>query len=317
MRHGCALAAVLLSTMAGVAQIPTDAWPLKAPVIPPEVKVSAGLAYGPERQQVLDIYEPRSEGKRLRPAVIVIHGGGWVGGTKSWTAELVCMRFVVKGFVAANVEYRFAKHAKAPAAVTDVLAAAAWFLDRAQQYRVDAKRVVVTGDSAGGHLALMVGMTPQQAGLGREARVRAVVNFFGITDVGDLLREANERSYAVEWVPEQPGRAEAARRVSPLTHVRRRLPPILTIHGTADPSVPYSHATRLTEAVNRAGGQAVLISVAGGVHGFPRAQTDEIYQRYVWPFLHQTGVWKGELAELPPPRSGIYSCSPARSRYCR
>ncbi len=101
------------------------------------------------------------------------------------------------------------------------------------------------------------------------------MNFFGITDVNDQLAGPNLRSYSVEWVPEQPARSELARRVSPLTYVRKQAPPILTVHGTANPSVPHAHAVKLTEALNAAGARAALVTVAGGSHGFPKAQTDE------------------------------------------
>jgi acetyl esterase/lipase len=293
------------------AQIPTESWPMKPPVIPPTVKVTANVRYGENPQNVLDILESVMPARGARPGAIVIHGGGWIGGSRAWVAELVCLRFVEKGFVVANVEYRVARAAKAPAAVADVLQAARWFVQNASRYGVDPKRVVVTGDSAGGHLALMVGMTPESAGFGPAAHVRAVVNFFGITDVNDQLGGPNMRDYTVQWVPEQPGRSELARRVSPLTYVRKQVPPILTIHGTADPSVPHAHAEKLTEGLNAAGARAVLVTVAGGSHGFPKAQTDEIYERYVWPFLSSTGVLKTRIA-APPPRSESLSCSPRK-----
>jgi acetyl esterase/lipase len=155
----------------------------------------------------------------------------------------------------------------------------------------------------------MVGMTPESAGFGPPARVRAVVNFFGITDVNDQLAGPNLRSYTVQWVPEQPARGELAKRVSPLTYIRKQVPPILTVHGTADSSVPYPHAVRLTEALNAAGSRVALVTVAGGDHGFPKAQTDEIYDRYVWPFLSEAGVLRDRLA-APAQRSQALSCSP-------
>src|SRR6185503_589158 len=150
------------------------------------------------------------------PGVLVIHGGGWTGGTKEAQAVSYCMRYVEKGFVCANVEYRLAKAATAPAAVTDVLNAAQWFEENAKKYRVDTRRIVVTGESAGGHLALMVGMTPKSAKLGPTAKIAAVVNFYGITDVADQLGGPHMQDNAVTWLPEQQGRLEMASRVSPM-----------------------------------------------------------------------------------------------------
>src|SRR5262249_13059087 len=144
------------------------------------------------------------------------------------------LKYAQRGFVVANVEYRLAAVATAPAAVTDVLKAAQWFHKNAGKYHVDTKRIVVTGDSAGGHLALMVEMTRRSAKLGPPAKVAAVVNFYGITDVGDQLDGPHMQKYAVTWLPEQDGRRELAKRVSPIAYVRKDLPPILTVHGDSD-----------------------------------------------------------------------------------
>src|SRR5204863_10213452 len=166
------------------------------------------------------------------------------------------------GFVVANVEYRLAKAATAPAAVTDVLKAAQWFRKNAKKYHVDPKRIIVTGDSAGGHLALMVAMTPKSAKLGPPGKVAAVVNFFGITDVADLLEGPHMQKYAVTWVPEQEKRRELAKRVSPMNYVRKVLPPILSPHGHVDNTVAYEHAVNLTRELKAAGAGARLITVS-------------------------------------------------------
>jgi dipeptidyl aminopeptidase/acylaminoacyl peptidase len=78
------------------------------------------------------------------------------------------------------------------------------------------------------------------------------------------------KTYAVQWLGAQPNRVEIAKRVSPLTYVRRDLPPILTIHGDADPTVPYQHAVKLNAAVRQAGGESELVTIPKGGHGnFP------------------------------------------------
>jgi len=100
----------------------------------------------------------------------------------------------------------------------------------------------------------------------------------------------NMRDYAVTWVPEQTGRLELARRVSPMTYVRKGLPPILTIHGDADETVPYEHGVKLTKALRDLGDDAELVSVPQGHHGFPKATEDEIYEHDIWPFLKKHGV---------------------------
>jgi acetyl esterase/lipase len=258
--------------------------------VPDSVSVEGDIPYGHFKETVLDIFQPKGSSNAKRPGVIVIHGGGWTGGTKEGHSQETCLRYVAKGFVCADVEYRLAKVATAPAAVTDVLDAARWFEEQAKKYDVDTRRIVVTGGSAGGHLSLMVGMTPKSAKLGPPAKIAAVVNFYGITDVADQLSGPNMRDYAVTWVPEQSGRLELAARVSPMKYVRKGLPPILTIHGDADKTVPYEHGVKLTKALRDAGDDAELVSVPQGEHGFPKATEDEIYEQNIWPFLKKHGV---------------------------
>lgn len=263
---------VLLAGVLGVA-----AW-AQAPAvkIPDNVDVEANIAYREYPETKVDVYKPKGSGEK-RPGVIVIHGGGWTGGTKEAMVALWVLPYLEKGFVVANVEYRLAKAAKAPAAVEDVLVAARWFISNAAKYGVDRKRIIVTGGSAGGHLSLMVGMTPGKANLGKPVKVAAVVNFYGITDVGDQLSGENMRKYAVTWLPEQEGRYDLARRVSPMTYVRRGLPPVLTIHGDQDQTVPYDHGVKLTRALRDAAVDAELITVPKGRHGFPPEKMRELY----------------------------------------
>ncbi len=263
-----------------------------APALPDSISLEADIPYSQYPETKLDILQPKASSKEKRPGVIAIHGGGWVEGSKDNYRSHVCARYVEKGFVCANVEYRLAKAATAPAAVTDVLNAAHWFETNAKKYHVDTKRIVVTGGSAGGHLALMVGMTSKSAKLGPPAKVAAVVDFYGITDVGDQLDGPHKKDYAVTWVPEQSGRLELASRVSPMAYVRKGLPPILAIHGDADSTVPYEHSVKLVKALREAGDDAELVSVPQGEHGFPKAKEDEIYEQNIWPFLNKHGVLK-------------------------
>lgn len=262
------------------------AQPVPVP-LPAGVTIQENIPYDTHPQTVMDIYKPG--GKGPHPAMIVIHGGGWTGGAKASMVATWVVRYLEKGFVVANVEYRLAEVATAPAAVEDALKAANFFLDNAKKYGADPKRVAVTGGSAGGHLALMVGMTPRSAKLGKPVKVRAVINFYGITDVDDQLHGPNMRKYAVTWVPEGPDRAALARRVSPMTYVRKDVPPVLTLHGDADATVPYEHGVNITKALTEAGAQAEMIPVPKGIHGFPKETQDQLYPR-IFEFLKRHGV---------------------------
>jgi acetyl esterase/lipase len=236
----------------------------------------------------LDIYKPR-EDKAATPVVMLIHGGGWVEGSKEGSV-LDALRYLNMGFAVVNVEYRLGRASIAPAAVEDCLCALHWIGRSAKKYNFDLDKVVITGGSAGGHLALTTGMIPDSAGLANECasdddegwrgpwkdpapKVAAIINWFGITDVWDMLQGPNIRSYAVSWFGSQPNQEALAKRVSPLTYVRPGLPPILTIHGDADPLVPYSDAVRLHAALDKAGVKNQLLTIPGGKHGrFPPDQ---------------------------------------------
>jgi acetyl esterase/lipase len=249
------------------------------------------------QENKLDLYVPRGV-TGPTPVLMYIHGGGWVGGTKE-SSVLRILPYLEMGWAVANVEYRLGAVARAPAAVEDGLCALRWVIRNAGQYNLDTSRIVTTGNSAGGHLALTTGMIPASAGLDRECpgseelSVAAIINWYGITEVGDLLDGPNIKSYAVEWMGSLENRFEIAERVSPMTYVRAGLPPTLTIHGDADPTVPYQHAIALHEKLDELGVSNVLHTVPGGGHGgFNREQTLAIFET-IRRFLSQHGLGGG------------------------
>lgn len=242
----------------------------------------------------LDVYE-RRDVTDPQPTLIYIHGGGWVAGAKESGFGFL-MPWFEMGWNVVSVEYRLARVSRAPAAVEDCLCALRWIGTNAKQHHIDLTKLVVTGDSAGGHLALTTGMIPESAGLDRECpgtplpKVAAIVDWYGITDVGDLLDGANRKSYAVAWLGARSDREEIAKRISPLSFVRSGLPPILMIHGDADPTVPFAHSVRLHEALDAAAVPNQLFTVPGGKHGhFTDAQYTEIYP-VIRSFLTKQGL---------------------------
>ena len=146
----------------------------------------------------LDVHR-RKDKTGPQPTVIYIHGGGWGAGSRTGMLYLL-MPWFEMGFTIVNVEYRLTKVSPAPAAVEDCLCALRWVASRADTYGIDVTRLVVSGESSGGHLALTTGMIPESAGLDRECpgaplpKVGAIVNFYGITDVADLLEGTNRKS---------------------------------------------------------------------------------------------------------------------------
>jgi acetyl esterase/lipase len=249
----------------------------------PDYQIQANIRYDHYPETVLDVLQPSAPSLADRPGVIIIHGGGWVQGDKENMLEQLCLPLVRHGMVVANIEYRLARSAPAPAAVNDVLKAAQWFQDHAAKYKVDRNRIIAAGSSAGGHLALMAAMTPASADLGTPIKIAAVIDFFGIADVADQVAGPNERPYAAAWIPEQPERMELARRVSPITYVRKGLPPILILHGDADATVPYEQSVTLVKALKNAGDDAELITVPGGGHGFTTGEMEQLWpQIFRW-----------------------------------
>lgn len=242
----------------------------------------------------LNIY--RLRGSALPgPTLVYFHGGGWVLGSPEH-AVLEILPFLEMRWTVVTVAYRLAHVASAPAAVEDGVCALRWVVRNAQQYGVDTTRIVLSGASAGGHLALTTGMITPETGLGRACladrplRVSAIINWFGITDVNDLLDGANRQNYAVMWLGAQPDREAIARRVSPLTYVRPGLPPVLSIHGTADPAVPYDHSVRLHRELTRHGVPNQLLTLQDGGHGDFTREQDTMIHSVIRAFLDAHGI---------------------------
>jgi acetyl esterase/lipase len=250
----------------------------------------------------LDLYRRRDSAAVPQPTVVFYHGGGWIGGTKE-QSFMSLMPWLEMGWNVVNVEYRMARVAPAPAALEDAQCALRFVAAQAKNYGIDASKIVLAGESAGGHLALAVGMIPSTAGFtsicagggftGNDSslpKVAAIINWYGITDVNDMLGGPNARSYAVQWIGSGHDRDALARSVSPLTYVRAGLPPILTIQGDADPIVPYSQNVRLHDALRKAGSVNELFTIPGGGHGNFRPEDRSKAYVKIREFLAKNGL---------------------------
>ena len=256
----------------------------------------------------LDLYLPKNS-SAPNPTLILFHGGGWVAGQKERNV-LFLLPYLSLGWAAINVEYRLARNAPAPAAVEDCRCALRWAFYHAKEYNLDASKFVLTGTSAGGHLALITGMLPAQSifdrqcptpdsirwqkGTEPETKVAAIINWFGITDVADLIDGPNAKHYAIEWFGSMSNRQELARQVSPINYVRTGLSPIITIHGDGDDIVPYSPAVQLHAALDQAGVPNQLVTIRGAKHGgFSRQQVVNSYAT-IREFLRKHNLLKPE-----------------------
>ena len=267
-----------------------------ASTIAEQYQIQPDITYGVANNYTLklDVWQ-RKDANKAVPTLIYYHGGGWVFGDRTG-ATLLVLPYLEMGWNVINVEYRMASVSLAPAAVEDCRCALRWAMRNAKQYNIDTDRIVLTGHSAGGHLSLITGMLPEGTGLDNNCdgteklKVAAIINWYGISDVGDLVQGRNQRNYAVMWMGSQPDPLTIAKRVSPLTYVRAGLPPILSIHGDADPVVPYDQSTRLHQALSAAGVPNELVTIKGGGHGqFTDAELENAYQK-ISTFLHSHGL---------------------------
>jgi acetyl esterase/lipase len=300
MRSFVALGLLLVASPAFAQLSPTAEWATHAQN---QYAVAANITYltASGYESKLDIYR-RRDVQTPQPTLVFYHGGGWIGGTKE-ASFMSIMPWLEMGWNVVNVEYRMARVAEAPAAVEDALCALRYVVNNAKNNNIDASKIVVSGESAGGHLALAVGMIPSTAGLTAICagggftsndmavpKVAGIINWYGITDVNDMLAGPNARSYAVQWVGGGKNRDDVAKAVSPMTYVRAGLPPILSIQGDADPIVPYSQNTRLRDALTKAGTPNELLTITGGGHGnFNPAQRTQAYVK-IREFLAKNGL---------------------------
>jgi len=123
-----------------------------------------------------------------------------------------------------------------------------------------------------------------------ELKVAAIVNWFGIGDVADLLEGPNAKSYAREWFGSMSNAEQLAKQLSPVNYVRAGLPPIITIHGENDDVAPYSHAVRLHSLLDKAGVPNQLVTIKGRKHGgFSREEMIDSYAK-IREFLRKNGL---------------------------
>jgi acetyl esterase/lipase len=242
----------------------------------------------------LDLMSPTAGGGPF-PVILVIHGGAWRAGNKA-DVRGIMPDFVRHGYVAVSPQYRFCPKETFPAQVHDVKAAVRWIKANAKKYRIDPDRVGAIGFSAGGHLALMLGLTAPSDGLEGESlstaansRVKAVVNYFGPTDLAasDIpdLSKPLVKDFLGGTAEAKP---DAARRASPLTYVSKDDAPVLTFQGTKDPLVPYTQAIKLAQAMSAAGVPGRVELMVGESHGWggaelerTKSETFEFFERYL------------------------------------
>lgn len=229
---------------------------------------------GGGRDLKCNVYMPPQQGD-TRPSVLLLHGGAWTTGERSQLHGYGILLGRI-GYVCVAPEYRLSGEAKWPAQIHDVKAALRWMRANAAKLGIDPEKISVSGNSAGGHLSLMLAGTQDLAefegdggNAGTGTQVAAAIAFYPPTQM---------------YVPDQPLRAElaflfgrdaapdVARKASPLEYARSGFPPTLLIHGTKDELVPDEASFKMYRALTAAGVPTDLHIYGGAPHAFDAVQ---------------------------------------------
>ncbi|MBS0409309.1 MAG: alpha/beta hydrolase [Proteobacteria bacterium] len=238
-----------------------------------EPMVTNDVVYGDagDRPLKLDLYEPG--GERRGAAAILVHGGGWVQGSKAMLAEHA-KALARDGFTVFVPEYRLTPEAPWPAQIHDVKRAIRWARAQARRLGFDADKIVLQGHSAGAHLVLLAAGTagddrlePREADRAIPAHAAAVVAVYPpvLLYRGEARPSGGTRAAALKGADVSD---EVAALASPITHVGPDFPPVMLLHGDADKVVPVSASRRFEEALRAAGGRVDSHIFAGLPHGF-------------------------------------------------
>lgn len=250
-----------------------------------EPEASLDIVYGEAggEKLMLDIYTPVANpaGPTKRPAVVLVHGGGWSAGSRKGFTDMA--RGAAKlGMVGITVSYRLVKGDTNhwPAQLDDVQRAIRWIRAHAEEYGIDPERIGAIGQSAGGHLVACLGTRDTRdnsdaALAGYSSRVECVVNMCGPSDLTDVQSAQGEQIVRGFLGKEGEALQAAARDASPLFFVDGKSAPMLLIHGQKDDLVPPSHAEKLYAALQKAGVEAEYLNFPEAGHSFTRKEDAE------------------------------------------
>lgn len=242
------------------------------------LKITRDVVYGTveETKLLLDAYQPATD-TETRPAIVLIHGGGFIGGDKQFYAPMA-RHLVEKGYVAFSLNYRLAPKFHYPAQVDDVQRAVRWIRAHADAYHIDPERIGALGDSAGGYLAAMLGTRDTRDNSATElskysSRVECVVDLYGPTDFTIPASQAGATANALSLLKMFFGKTQDEamdlyKDGSPIIYVAKSSAPFLILHGTADKLVPVDQSQRFCDALKAAGVESTLILMHKYPHGF-------------------------------------------------
>jgi len=232
----------------------------------------------------LDLHRPQAANP---PLVLYVHGGAWRAGSKS---DVPIAKLLDHGFAIASVDYRLSTQARFPAQVHDIKAAIRFLRANAASLHIDTSKIAIIGSSAGGHLAALVGVTNDDEKLegmvgghmDESSSVQAVVSLYGAANLQSILGQSTEFGLTVRipalklllgGTPEE--KPDLAKLASPVAHLDKEDPPLLLIHGDADPQMPLAQSQELARGYEARGLPVQLVILPGGKHGGPEFYDDE------------------------------------------
>ncbi len=245
-------------------------------MVVPDINYTGGAA----ASTLLDVYYPAEiRAGAPHPLIVIIHGGGWTGGSRTEPVFVgLALEWVQRGYVVASIDYRLSREAPFPAAVEDCKTAVRWLKTYADEFKLDPKRVAVWGHSAGAHLASIVAVAPRTAGLEgslfpeTDSSVQAAVSVAGNFDFFLTPNPGLERpGMFLAGTPET--RDDRLKAASPITHVSKESPPFLLIHGTRDGVVNVAQSDKFAAALTAAGVPVNYQRIEGAKHDVHREQT--------------------------------------------
>jgi acetyl esterase/lipase len=254
------------------------------------------IAYGDKSQQKMDIWfqgqwigEPNyfKSDTKLHPTLIYIHGGGWMGGSKDGIMPFI-LAYLERGYNVVTLDYRVGE-ASAPAAVDDCMKALFWLTKEGTSYNIDLQHLIISGESAGGHLALITGLLNSIPGshpyyAGDKLKINAIVNWFGVTDIKGIdqfyTKRGEEKNFASVWVGDKSAMDSISENFSPMAKITANSPPVISIHGQKDSVVPYEQAVQLHSLLKKNHIRNDLVTIPEGRHlGFTDEEFQKIYSR--------------------------------------
>ena len=270
MRH---LLLAAIATLPSIAHAQTQTKEQAPPEPPAGVRIERDVTYLESgRAEKADLYLPAENPEsRRRPAVVIIHGGGWTGGEKGAAREFnIGTNLAIRGYVGMSIDYVLSTGGKVtwPHNLYDCKTAVRWLRKNADRLQIDTEHIGVIGGSAGGHLAAMVALTGPGDRLDPEGpygefscRVQCAVDMYGPAE----LLGSRDIAMLGKTHTEAP---ELYRAASPVTYSDSGDPPVLILHGTADRAVDVKQSEILAAALKAAGVAHELVIVPDAPHSF-------------------------------------------------